>query len=95
MRLDLGQYVIQTDEVQFVVKEKVIVQAGKNTKEENVGKKREKDLAYCSNFDNALKFVSRRVFMDNEDIRDVIKETKALQKQIESLTQLFELDGGK
>lgn len=95
MRLDLGKYVIQTDEVQFVVKEKIVVQAGINTKEENVGKEREKDLAYCSSFENALKILSKRAFIDNEDIRDVVKETKALQSKIEGLTQLFELEGGK
>lgn len=94
MRLDLGKYVIETDEVQFLVKEKRIVQPGKRTKKENVGKPVEKDLAYCSSFENALKFLSKRAFIDNEDIRDVVKETKVLQSKIEGLTQLFELEGG-
>lgn len=51
MRLDLGKYIIQTDEVQFVVKEKKVVQPGKLTKEENIGKEIEKDIAYCSSFE--------------------------------------------
>lgn len=95
MRLDLGKYIIQTDEVQFVVKEKKVVQPGKLTKEENIGKEIEKDIAYCSSFENALKFLSKRAFIDNEDIRDVVKEMKVLQSKIEGLTQLFELEGGK
>lgn len=95
MRVDLGKYIIQTDDIQFVVKEKKIVQAGRLTKEENIGKEKEKDIAYCSSFKNALDFISKRVFIDNDDIKDVIKETKLLQSKIEDLTKLFDLNGGK
>lgn len=95
MRLDLGKYVIETDEVQFVVKEKKVVQPGKLTKEENIGKEIEKDIAYCSSFENALKFLSKRVFIDNEDIRDVVNEIKVLESKIEGLERLFNLGGEK
>ena len=95
MRLCLGKYIIQTDDNQFIVKEVRTIQASKLTKEENIGKVVEKDIAYCSTFENALKFVSRRVFIDYDDIKDVIKETKLLQSKIEGLTKLFDLNGGR
>lgn len=95
MRVDLGKYIIQTDEVQFVVKEKKVVQPGKLTKEENIGKEVEKDIAYCSSFANALKFLSKRAFIDNDDIRDVVNEMKLLESKIEGIERLFNLGGEK
>lgn len=89
MRLDLGKYVIQTDEIQFVVKEKRIVQAGRLTKEENIGKPIEKDLAYCSSLENAYLFLSKRAFIDNDDIKDAISAVNSLRVEIKEIKKLL------
>lgn len=91
MKLDLGKYQIITDETQFIVQKKRIVQASKFTKAENVGKEVADDLAYCASLEYALKFLSKKVCFDNEELEDVIKEIKVLEGKIEGFAKALYL----
>lgn len=92
MKLDLGKYQIVTDDCQFVVQEKKIIQEGKFTKAENVGKEVVKDLAYCSSLEYALKFLCKKACIDNNDINDVVKEIKNLEDKIEGFAKALHLE---
>lgn len=93
MKLDLGRYMIVTDDSQFIVKEKRVIQEGRMTKAENVGKETVKDMGYFSSLDFALKFLCKRACIDNDDIKDVVKEIKVLESKIEGFTRTLHLEG--
>lgn len=93
MILDLmkGKYRIETDDNQFIVQERRIVQKAIEGKTDNIGKPYYKDIAYCGNFESSLNHITNRAFMNNDDIQDVIKEIKTLQKEIKNLSSLLNL----
>jgi dTDP-glucose pyrophosphorylase len=95
MILDLGNYKVVTDDLQFIVQERKVVQEGRLTKKENVGKEIWKDVAYCSSLKSSLKFLSKKVLMNNEDINVVVRELKVLQGKIEGVAKLFELESSE
>lgn len=73
MKITIGEYLIETDERQFIVKAKGIVGVDEEIKEENRGKEYWKAIAYCTTFAGALKFIPQQVIRSNDDI-EVIKE---------------------
>ena len=73
MKLKLGDYLIESDERQYIVKVKKVVEEGRLTKKENIGKEYWQPIAYCTGFDSALKFIPEQALRSNEDIL-VIKE---------------------
>lgn len=85
MNFDLGEYRIKKDERQFIIQSKRIVEEGKRTKEENIGKEVYKNLAYYTTFKGAVKYLSNRIILDNNDINTVINKLNSLEKKIESL----------
>ncbi len=48
MILEFENYRMKTDSRQFVVQKRKVVQAGRFTKEENIGKEYWEDEAYCT-----------------------------------------------
>lgn len=92
MKLDLGDYRIETDSMQYIIKRKKIVQAGKYTKDENVGKERWEDISYHSSLYSALKSLCNQTILDNDDIFVVQKKLNELQGDIRQLTRA--LKGG-
>ena len=71
MKINIGDYLIETDERQF--KAKKTVEESRFTKEENIGKEYYQPIAYCTTFNSALKFVPQQVLKSNDDIT-VIKD---------------------
>lgn len=68
MKIKLGDYLIESDERQYIVKVKKVVEEGRLTKKENIGKEYWQPIAYCTGFDSALKFIPEQALRSNEDI---------------------------
>lgn len=86
-------YQIITDEKQFIVQKKKITQAGRLTKEENIGKETFVDLAYYTTLNHALKHIGRQIVLDTDDLKDIKRELIALQNKIDDMTDLLEISG--
>lgn len=85
MKINVGEYQITSDNLQFIVSRKNIVKEGVFTKEENIGKETWKPIAYCTKFEEALRFVPQDVLKSNDDINiimDKLNEIKAIIEQI-------------
>ena len=85
MKISIGDYIIETDSLQFILKEKGIVQEGRLTKAENVGKEKETTLGYYTKFEQALSAIPQEVLKGNDDIviiKDKLSEIKAIIEQI-------------
>ena len=86
MKVNIGNYLIETDERQFIVKAKKIVEGSKLTKKENVGKEYWKPIAYCTSFESALKFVPQQVLRSNNDINIIIDKLNDIEREIKVIT---------
>lgn len=82
MKLDFGDYRITTDERQFVIQQKRIIEEGKLTKKENVGKERWVDIAYCPSLKFSLKFLYTKTLLDNDDLMLIMKKLHVIENKI-------------
>jgi hypothetical protein len=87
MKINIGEYTIESDSLQFIVKEKGIVQESRLTKAENVGKEKEKVVAYCTRFEDALKFIPQQVLKTNDDIVIILEKLNQIQGDIKAITK--------
>lgn len=87
MRLEIGNYVITSDERQFILNEKMIKGEGVKTKEENVGKEYLKPLGYYTNFNDMLKFIPQKALMQSEDTTDLVRLLNQTEEDIKSIEQ--------
>jgi hypothetical protein len=85
MKLQIGNYLIESDSLQFIVKEKGKVQESRFTKAENVGKEKEKAIAYLTKFEDALKFIPQEVLRTNDDISIIMDKLSQIQRDIQAL----------
>lgn len=85
MKLQIGDYLIEADSLQFIVKEKGVIQESRFTKAENVGKEKEKAIAYCTRFEDALKFIPQEVLRTNNDIFIITHKLNQIQADIKAL----------
>lgn len=87
MKLDLGDYRIESDERQFIVQAKSIIKESKLTKEENIGKEVFKTVAYLPTLLMCLKFIGNKIVLDNDDINTIKDKLDALRKEISKLNK--------
>jgi hypothetical protein len=87
MKINIGRYTIESDNLQFIVKEKGIVQESRLTKAENVGKEKEKVVAYCTKFEDALKFIPQQVLKTNDDVVIIMDMLRRIQADIKAITE--------
>lgn len=84
MKIKLGDYLIESDERQYIVKIKKIVEESRLTKKENIGNEYWQPIAYCTTFDSALKFVPQQALRSNDDIishqRKINSNTRAFKR---------------
>lgn len=85
MKINIGDYLIETDERQFTVKAKKVVEESRLTKEENIGKEYWQPVAYCTTFDSALKFVPQQVLRGNNEIVVIKEKLMQIQADIKAL----------
>ena len=91
MKLDLGDYKIESDERQFIVQAKSVIREGKRTKEENVGKEIFKTVAYMPTLPMCLKFIGNKIVLDNDDINTIKDKLDSLRKEISKLNKVLEV----
>ncbi|MBM7835924.1 hypothetical protein [Clostridium sardiniense] len=91
MKLDLGDYKIESDEKQFIVQAKSIIRESRLTKEENVGKEIFKIVAYLPTLPKCLNFIANKVVLDNDDINTIKDKLDSLHKEISKLNQVLEV----
>lgn len=83
MKINIGDYLIESDSMQFVVKEEKEVQEGKNK-----GDKYYKNLAYCSSFDEVLRFIPNEVLRTSDDLNIIIFKLNQIHEDIKALTHM-------
>ncbi|EDS77071.1 conserved hypothetical protein [Clostridium botulinum C str. Eklund] len=83
MVLEVDDYKIITDDKQFIVQKKRIVQAGRLTKKENIGKEYWSDIKYYSSLNSALKFIRKTVLLDNDDLKVIMDKLEQLEHKID------------
>ncbi|MDS1004435.1 hypothetical protein P9J83_13120 [Clostridium sporogenes] len=89
MVLQFQDYRVKTDSRQFVVQKRKVVQAGRLTKEENIGKEYWEDEAYCTTLNFALKLLRKKVLLDNDDLTVIINKLDELESKINEFTSLL------
>lgn len=85
MNIKIGEYQITSDSMQFIVNKIGIVQESRLTKAENVGKETSRVVAYCSKFDEALRFIPNDVLKANDDISILIDKLSEIQADIKAI----------
>ena len=87
MKINIGDYQITSDSLQFIVSKKGIVQESRLTKAENVGNETIKPIAYCTKFDEALKFVPQDVLRSNDDINIIMDKLNQIHEDIKQIKE--------
>lgn len=85
MKLKVGEFLIESDNLQFVVKQKSTVKEGHFTKEENIGKEVYKPVAYCVKFCEVLKYITDQVLRTNDDIGTILDKLEQINLSIAAL----------
>ena len=82
MNIKIGDYQIASDERQFVVKEAKKVT---DKESENYGKDYMQNVAYCTSFDSALRFIPQQVLRSNNDMTVIKDKLNQIQADIKAL----------
>lgn len=80
MKINIGDYLIESESLQFTVKERKMVQDG-----ENKGRFYEVNIAYCCKIDEALRFIPQEVLRTNDDINIIIDKLNKIHADIQAL----------
>lgn len=92
MKINIGDYLIETDERQFIVKAKKVVEESRLTKQENIGKEYYQPIAYCTSLNSALKFIPQQVLRSNDDITIIMDKLKQIEVDINTLPQPIKIE---
>ena len=87
MDIKIGDYAIESDSMQFVVKRKSIVKEGVFTKAENIGNETFKPVAYCVEFEQALKYIPNDMIKTNEEVNTLMDKLNAIQEDIQEVKE--------
>lgn len=87
MKVNIGDYRLVTNDNNFIIQKKKIIQASKLAKPENVGKESWVDDGYFSNFDSALKYVSNRALLDNDDLSIIKNKLVEIHSSIKGIKE--------
>lgn len=91
MKLVLNDYVISTDERQFIVYRKDIIKASRTTKAKNIGKEKLTPIGYFTHLDSALKCVPQSIIKSNKDLCVIIDKLNAIEGDIKVLIKASKL----
>lgn len=90
MILKFDEYQLVTDSRQFIIQKERVTQEGQFTKAENVGEVYYENIAYYSNLDMALKYLSKLVLLENDDLRVIKTKLKQLENKIDEFIRILE-----
>lgn len=94
MKLNLGDYRIESDSNCFTLLAKKIVQPivknGEITNKDSVGNERWATVGYFTNIDKLLEAIPRQVLLDNDEMGKVIEKLSVIKIQIKELRKAME-----
>lgn len=90
MKINLGDYRIESDSNCFILKSKKVVQESKLTKEENIGEERWVTVGYYTNIDKLLEDIPRQILLDNDDLKEISKKLGVLSIKIGGIKMALE-----
>lgn len=80
MKINIGNYMIESDSLQFIVKERKIKQDG-----DNKGEEYWTNPKYIVKFEDVLKYIPQQVLRSNEDVSIIMDKLNEIQAAIQSL----------
>lgn len=89
MDIKIGDYQIVSDERQFVVK---VSRKVTDNESENYGKDYMQNVAYCTSFDSALRFIPQQVLRSNNDITVIKEKLNQIQADIKALPNPIKIE---
>ena len=89
MKINIGDYLIETDERQFVVK---INKTVTDKESENYGQQYAQNLACCTTLNSALKFIPQQVLRSNDEISIIMNKLKQIKADIEALPKPIKIE---
>ncbi|WP_455794675.1 hypothetical protein [Clostridium butyricum] len=92
MKINIGEYQITTDTLQFVVNKKTTIKESRFTKAENIGKEVFKPIAYCTTFESALKFIPQDVSRCNDEILVISEKLEQIKGIIKEIPQPIKIE---
>lgn len=93
MIVEFGDRRITTDRFNYIVEEEFEVKASRFTKEENIGKKYWKEVAYFTTLAGALTYIvdlNIRTDKEIQEIRDILRSLEALRAEVKELSNIYE-----
>ncbi|WP_392486758.1 hypothetical protein ACER0A_002085 [Haloimpatiens sp. FM7315] len=89
MKLIFDDYQIVTDDKQFIIQKKKVVQAGRFTKTENIGKGYWEDIGYFGKLNFALKSLGKSILLSNDELKVIMKKLNELESKIDEFTRIL------
>jgi len=86
-----GQYMVCSDERQFILKKLKTVKESRLTLPENIGKQSYVDLGYYTKLKSVIKAAGDQIVLDNKELSVIIEKLSELQLEINKITNLLEL----
>ena len=80
MKIQIVDYIIETDSRQFKVKDTNIEVKIKDSDEVTY-----KTIGYFTKFKDAIKFIANRVAIDNDDIKEVINKLNIIEEKVDNI----------
>ena len=91
MKLDLGEFQVSTDSMQYIVSKKKTIKESRLTKKENIGKETLETVGYYSTLKGSLKGIGNQIMLDNDNLQDILNKLAELNKSIDAMTKLLEV----
>ena len=93
MKIKIGDYKIDTDNKQFIVKSKTYNKVTKGqevSEDESISEDNYKSIAWCTSLESALKCITNQVLLDNDSVMDIIAQLKLIYMQIKEIRKALE-----
>lgn len=85
VKLKVGGYLIESDSMQFIVKESRIAGTGDDVKEENRGKEYWTNPKYIVKFCDVIKYITDQVLRTNDDMDEILDRLEQINLSISAL----------
>ena len=85
MKIELGNYLIESNELCYTVKIKRVKEASEKTKEENVGEEYYSNIGYYTSLESALRKIPEHLIMTNDDVKEIKEKLKDIEFEIKCL----------
>lgn len=93
MKIKVGNYLIETDSRQFIVKSKTTKKPQEDEEileEQTDVKDNWKNVAYCTSLEGALKHITTQVMLDVDDLIEILRQLKVINLQIGAIKKALE-----